>query len=156
MNWVRKLTVSRSFSVLILLLAVLGFAVPVLSCGAAWAWNTKLFVFAVGALAAYPPIHGAWSDIKKHWDREIGDTGKTYRDFFTGDADREERTALVKHHWSSISWTIPYAFSVYLYLSFSSIYFFGFRSLALLFAGSLFSISLESLRFQDGLDLNSE
>ncbi|MFB6215772.1 MAG: hypothetical protein ABEJ72_02220 [Candidatus Aenigmatarchaeota archaeon] len=150
MNAVRKLTFSKGFSLAILLVSLAWFVISNVPLDG-YILNVNIFVFILGALASYPLIHGAWLDIERHWDRKVAGTGKTYRDFFSGDLDREKERNLVRYHCGSISWTIFYAFSVYFYLSFSVVYFFAPLKLYLLLAGSLFSVSLESLRFQNRL-----
>lgn len=152
MDPIRKMTFSKKFSAILFLISLALLMDYLMPCVSFAKLNLSIFIFAVGALAAYPLINKAWIDVEEKWDEEIEDTGKSYEDFFSKDLDEDVRSKIVKHHWSSIAWTVPYAFTVYLYLAFFVIYFIYPFALFVFFAGSIFMISVESLRFQRQLN----
>lgn len=156
MDLIKKITLSDNFSAGLFYLSLAAFAYMFyisMPCMSLYKFSSNLFIFLIGALAIYPAIDRAWLDVKRGWDEEVGDTGKTYRDFFAGKVDEETGNKLVKNHWNSIRWVIPYTFGIYLCIALFTAYFFEPNKLFLLFFGSLLMVALDSVKYQRELEI---
>ena len=111
-------------------------------------YNQQLFIFLTSAFIIYPVIDKSWYNVNNYWEQEVADTGKTYSDFFVNDCDEETSNKMVKEHWKKTAWIVPYVLFVYSYVVISMISKYGISYLPLIFFGSLFMISLISIKYQ--------
>lgn len=153
MNMFKRATLSRrlSFALYVVSIGLLIYSTT-FYCSL-YSFHLTALAFIVGALAAYPMIKSAWTDLKDGWEEKIGDTDKTYEDFFEDNTSKEEEKEIVKYHWKQTWWTVPYAFTVYIYLGFLMFTLQDIYSLIPFFAGSVLAVSITSYDHQKELEL---
>lgn len=153
MGLLRKITLSRKLSAVLGLISVIYLVYRLSHSFCLSFFFLDIFLFITGALAVYPIIYSSWLDLKLNWDRKVEDTGKTYRDFFSGNLKPKTREKLVRHHWKKVQWIVPYAFLVNFPLTFIAVFLFSLSQAFVLFSGGLFGISVVSYRYQSKLEL---
>jgi len=110
--------------------------------------NMRIFVFFIGAMLTYPPVNGMWLDVIKYWNKKITKRS-SYKDLFYKKLNQKERSVLISHHWKNVIWVVPYFLLFFAYLTFVVSWVFGPNGLMLYFAGSMFGVSVISVKYQE-------
>jgi len=89
-----------------------------------------------------------WLDVVKYWNKKITKRS-SYKDLFYKKLNQKERSELISHHWKNVIWVVPYFLLFFAYLTFVVSWVFGPNGLMLYFAGSIFGVSVISVKYQE-------